>query len=74
MEVEADVTHLDIRREELSVRQAARITMKDSSQCIKRSRDNWVERDSLEFKLSPFGGMSIQLADMVSNTDIKLRN
>lgn len=74
MEVEAGVMPLDIRREELSVRQAARIMMKDTSQCIKSSWDNWVERDSTEFKLSPFGQMSIQLADMVSNTDIKLRN
>ena len=74
MEVEAGVTPLDIRREELSVWLAAKIIMKDTSQCIKKSWDNSVERDSTEIQLSSFGQMSIQLADMVSNTDIKLRN
>ena len=74
MEVEAGVTPLDIRREELSVQLAARIMMKDTSQCIKKSWDNSVERDSTEIQLSSFGQMSIQPADMVLNTDIKLHN
>ena len=48
--------------------------MKDSSQIIKMTWDRWRESEKTETRLSPFGKMSIHLADMTSNTDIKLHN
>ena len=74
MEVEAGVKPLDIRREELSIRQATRVIMKDNSELIKSAWDSWIESDVRESKISPFGLMHVQLADMMSNTDIKLHN
>ena len=48
--------------------------MKDNSQLIKSAWDSWTESDVRESKISPFGQMHVQLADMMSNTDIKLHN
>ena len=48
------------------------IMLKDSSQLIKMTWDRWRESEKRETRLSPFGKMNIHLADMTSNTDIKL--
>ena len=68
LQVEAEVKPLEIRREELAIRQAARVLMKDNKECIKISWDRFVESEVVEHKVSPFGKMNIQLADMTSNT------
>ena len=70
LQVEAEVKPLEIRREELAIRQAARVLMKDNGECIKISLDRFVESEVVEHKVSPFGKMNIQLADMTSNTGI----
>ena len=74
LQVEAEVKPLEIRREELAIRQAARVMMKDNEECIKKSWDRFVESETVEHKVSPFGKMSIQLADMTSNTGISLHS
>ena len=63
LQVEAGVKPLEIRREELAVRQAARVMMKDIEECIKKSWDRFVESEKVE-----------QLADMTSNTGISLHS
>ena len=46
--------------------------MKDDGDCIKACWDRFVESDFVEQKISPFGKMNIQLADLTSNTGISL--
>ena len=72
LEVEAGVKPLRVRREELAVRQAARIMMKPDDACLKVSWDSYTDKETTERKVSPFGKMSIQLADMTTNTGISL--
>lgn len=72
MEVEAGVIPLSLRREELSIREATRIMMKDNSNLIKSSWNNFMEQGQQERRLSPFGMINMQLADMTSNTGIQL--
>ena len=72
LEVEAGVKPLELRREELAVRQAAKIMTKADETCIKSSWDRFMETEQAERKISPFGKMNVQVADMVSNTGIPL--
>lgn len=72
--MEAGVKPLEIRREELVVRQGVRIMMKDDHDCIKVSWDSFKDREEREHKLSPFGKMDVQIADMISNTGISLNS
>ena len=72
LEVEAGVKPLCIRREELAVRQAARIMMKPDDAYLKVRWDSFLDSDATERKISPFGKMNVQLADMSSNTGISL--
>ena len=74
LEVEAGIKPLDIRREELSVRQAVRIMMKADEDHIKVSWHNFQERDGTEHRISPFGKMNVQVADMMSDTGITLNS
>ena len=74
LEVEAGVKPLDLRREELAVRQAAKIMTKDEDSYIKRSWDRFIDSDTTEHKISPFGKMNLQVADMISNTGIALHS
>ena len=74
LEVEAGIKPLDIRREELSVRQAVRIMMKADEDHIKVSWDDFQERDGTEHRVSPFGKMNVQVADMMSNIGITLNS
>ena len=74
LQVEAEVKPLEIRREELAIRQAARVMMKDNEECIKVSWDKFVESEMVENKVSPFGKMIIQVADMTTNTGVSLHS
>ena len=53
LEVEAGVKHLSIRREELAVRQAARILMTPDDACLKMSWDSFLDRETPGSKISP---------------------
>ena len=72
VEVEAGVKPLELRREELAIRQAGRIMMKGDEECIKVSWDSFKDQEGTEQKISPFGKMNIQVADMLSNTGVTL--
>ena len=74
LQAEAGVKPSEIRREELAIRQAARVLMKDNKEFIKISWDRFVESEEVEHKVSPFGKMNIQLADMTSNKGISLHS
>ena len=74
LEVEAGVKPLDLRREELAVKQAAKIMTKDEDSYIKRSWDRFIDSDNTEHKISPFGKMNLQVADMISNRGIALHS
>ena len=47
---------------------------KDEDSCIKRSWDRFTDSDTAEHKISPFGKMNLQVADMISNTGIALHS
>ena len=64
MEVESGIRPLEIRREELSIRQATKILMKDNSSNIKCAWNEWIQDEKIEHRLSPFGKMNVQLAAM----------
>ena len=66
LEVEAGVKPLELRREELAIRQAA----KENDTCINKAWNTYTESELMERKISPFGKMNIQIADMISNTGI----
>ena len=72
LEVEAGVKPLCIRREELAVRQAARTMMKLGDAYLKVRWDSFLDSDATGRKISPFGKMNVQLADMSTNTGISL--
>ena len=72
LEVEAGVKPLELRRDELAVRQAAKIMTKTNDSSIKICWDRFVDSESGERKVSPFGKMNVQVADMISNTGISL--
>lgn len=74
LEVEAGIKPLCIRREELAVRQAARIIMKPDNACLKVSWDSFLDIEKSEKKISPFGKMNLQMADMCTNTGISLHS
>ena len=68
LEVEAGIKPLDIRREELSVRQAVRIMIKADEDHIKVSWDVFQERDGTEHRISPFKKMNVRVADILHLT------
>ena len=72
VEVEAGVKPLELRREELAIRQAGRIMMKGDEECIKVSWDSFKDQERTEQKISPYGKMNIKVADMLSNTGVTL--
>ena len=56
-----------------TIRQAAGIMMKGDEECIKVSWDSFLDQEKTEQKISPFGKMNIQVADMLSNAGITLK-
>ena len=47
LQVEAGVKPLEMRREELAIRQAAKIMMKDNEECLKKSWDRFMESEAV---------------------------
>ena len=75
LEVEASVLPLELRREELSIREGGKITSKDNSQTIKQLWNEW--RDDFRGKekyMSPFGLIDSQLQDMETNSGTNIIN
>ena len=70
--VKAGVKPLELRREEIAIRRAARVMMKGDEECIKVSRDSFLDQEEIEHKISPFWKMNIQIADMILNTGVAL--
>ena len=70
LNVEAGIKPLEIRKEELSVRQAVGIMMKADEDHIKVSWDDFQERDGTENRISPFEKMNVRVPHMMSNTGI----
>ncbi|MEW8548209.1 MAG: reverse transcriptase domain-containing protein [Candidatus Thiodiazotropha sp.] len=74
MEVEAGVLPLDLRREDLAVREVTKIIAKDKRQKVAECFDIW--KNEVEGKpekiVSPFGKAYMQLMDTVSNTGIDI--
>ena len=48
--------------------------MKGDEDSIKVSWDNFQDKKKTEQRLSPFGKMNMQVADMISNTGVSLNN
>ena len=75
LEVEASVLPLELRREELSIREGGKIMSKDNSQTIKQLWNEW--RDDFRGKekyMSPFGLIDSQLQDMETNYGTNIIN
>ena len=75
VEVEAGVLPLELRREELSIREGGKIMSNDNSQPIKELWNEW--QDSYrgnERYLSPFGLIDLQLQDMETNSGTNIIN
>ena len=72
LQVEAGVLPLDLRREELAVREFGKICAKQDTQPIKKALKEWEEaqEETTEKYISPFGMMNIQMADMCAYADI----
>ena len=72
VEVEAGVLPLDLRREELAVREFGKICAKRDTQPIKQALKVWEEarEETVERYISPFGKMTIQMADMCAYTNM----
>ena len=68
LEVELGVTPLSIRRQELSIREGAKIISKSDQVLIKKSWQNWKQNIENEKFLSPFGKIQLQLEDLTSET------
>ena len=74
LEVELNITPLEVRRTELSLREAARILSKDVDVPIRCAWENWLETDRTEKYMSPFGKMLLQLEDIKAETGNKNLN
>ncbi|XP_053381875.1 uncharacterized protein LOC128549318 [Mercenaria mercenaria] len=70
LEVESNTLPLDLRREELSIRELARLLMRHETEPIKQTIIHWLETTKVtpERYLSPLGKMFIQVNDMENNT------
>ena len=65
LEVEARIKPLELRREELAIRQATKIMSKENDSCINKCWNSFAESEIIERKISSFGKMNIQIADIV---------
>ena len=74
LEVELGVRPLQIRRQELAVREGAKILSKADQTLIKRSWLDWRDNIKTERFLSPFGKIELQLEDLQSETGATTHN
>ena len=75
LEVETSVLPLNLRREELSIRETGKIMAKDNNQVIKQMWNDWRnEYRGKEKYMSPFGLADLQLQDLETNTGINIIN
>ena len=70
--VETGVLPLDLRREELAVRDFGKICAKRDTQPIKKALKEWedAQEETTEKYILPFGMMPIQMANMCAYADI----
>ena len=68
LEVELGVNPLHIRRQELAIREGAKILSKSDQVLIKKSFLDWKENIESERFLFPFGKIQLQLEDLSSET------
>ena len=73
LEVEAGIMPLDLRREELTVRELVKIMAKDKNEEIAKCFDTWKYQmeESTEKFLAPFNKALMQLTDVISNYRIR---
>ena len=75
MEVEGNILPVDLRIEEIAVREIAKIQSKNIAEPVKQQLEEYLSRDDIyEQQESPFGKAINQTVDMVKATkvDIKL--
>ena len=74
LEVEAGVVPLDLRREDLAVREITKIMAKDNGQKIAECFKTWKDKTEAQVKImSPFRMAYMQLNETISNTGIDIR-
>ena len=65
LDVEAGIRPLNLRREELAIRDIGKIMAKDNIQKIKSTFEDWRENAGREMFISPFGKMYMQMKHRV---------
>ena len=72
LEVESGIMPLDLRREELAVRELTKILSKDKNDEIRKCFETWKYRteERPEKILSPFNKAFMQMADTITNTGL----
>jgi ribonuclease HI len=74
MEVEADILPLALRREELAIREVAKIMAMENNEPLRRLWVSWEDGDRAERVLSPFGKGLVQVKDMETETETTVEN
>ena len=74
LEVELAVKPLQIRRQELAIREGAKIISKNEQVLIKKSWLDWKDIPHTERFISPFGKIQLQLEDLYSETGVTTYN
>ena len=74
MEVEGNILPVDLRIEEIAVREIAKIQSKNIAEPVKQQLEEYLSRDDIYEQKSPFGKAINQSVDMFKATkvDIKL--
>ena len=75
LEVESGIMPLDLRREELVVRELTKILSKDKNEEIRKCFETWKYRteERPEKILSPFNKAFMQMTDTITNTGLDVR-
>ena len=74
LEVELGVLPLDLRGQELAIREGAKIMSKTNDDRFKHKWIDWETNTSYERHISPFGIINLQLEETKSQTKIILLN
>ncbi len=74
MEVIAGVLPLDLRREEIAIRDIGKVYSYSDKFPIKRNLDKWNKKETPDEHVTPLGKMNIQAENMRKNTQIEIKN
>ncbi|VDI14053.1 Hypothetical predicted protein [Mytilus galloprovincialis] len=74
LQIIGGVLPLELRREEIAIRELAKITSSFTTVPIKKKLENWKTESNPETYISPIGKMILQADDMKKETSIEVNN